>query len=267
MKKKIFSFLFFYLSALLAQDQGLRIVPISLIPESESVILRLIFPRPFENKRKNPVNVQMRIEGFSLGVSTKDSRAEQIYNDPEGQSIHVIIDNGPYLSYYQSVEDFLDEDRKLYDKILSFGIPFNLQPGQHVIRAFPVRSYGESLKQDSCFTAETFYFQDRKKTDSLNIDLSKPFLTYNEPQGRFPACVSDPILLDFYLSNCKLSSDGYKVRLSIDNKVIKILTKWTPYYLYGLSRGVHRIQLELLDKSDQLVPGFFNFVYRDILIE
>lgn len=248
-------------------DKEVRVVPVSPSPESNTIVLRLIFPRPYENKRKNPVNVQMRVEGFPLGTMTQNDRADDVFNHPEGQSIHVMIDNQPYLSFHQAVEDSFDENRDFYDKIMSFAIPFNLQPGQHVIRAFPARSYGESLKGEGCFAAEVFYFQDQKKSDTLQVNLAKPYLTYNEPQGRYPIHKADPLLLDFYLTNCELSPDGYKVRLSIDGKVNRILTKWTPYYLYGLQKGTHKIKLELLDRDNRLVPGFFNVTEREIIIE
>lgn len=249
------------------RDAEVRIVPVKPTPEANTITLKMIFPRPYENKRKTPVNVQLRVEGFPLGTITQNDRAKEIYNDPDGQAIHVVIDNEPYLIYNQSVEDSFDENREYYDKILSFHIPFVLKPGQHVIRCFPARSYGESLKGDGCFSAEVFYFQDRKKSDTMNVNLQKPYITYNEPQGRYPAHKADPLLLDFYVSNCQLSGDGYKVRLSIDGKLTRVITQWTPYYLYGLSSGKHTVKLELIDKDNHVVPGFFNVVERQIDIE
>jgi len=264
--KRIFIFLVLMIGALYGADD-VRVVPIKPTPEANTITTKIIFPRPYENKRKTPVNVQLRVEGFPLGVITQNDRAKEIYNDPEGQAIHVIIDNHPYLIYNQSFEDSFDENREYYDKIVTFHIPFTLKPGMHTIRAFPARSYGESLKGNGPFSAEIFYFQDRKKADSINIDLQKPYLTYNEPQGRYPADKGDPILLDFLLSNCDLSSDGFKVRLSIDGDVIQELTEYTPYYLYGLSAGKHHVKLELLDKDGDLVPGFFNITEREVIID
>lgn len=252
----------------LEQDtKDLKVIPAFPSLESNTCFLRIVFPRPFENKRKNPVNVQLRVEGYTLGIPTQNERRSELFNHPEGQSIHVFIDNEPYLSYHQVIRDSAEEEKEFYDKLLSFAIPFNLKAGQHVIRAFPARSYGESLKGVGCYNAEIFYFQDRKKTNSLNIDLSKPYLTYNEPQGRYPIHESDPILLDFYLSNCDLSPEGYKVRLTINGDGTQILTQWTPYYIYGFSKGKHRIKLELLDKNNHLVPGYFNVTEREIIIE
>lgn len=236
-------------------------------PESNTIVTKIIFPRPHENKRRNPINVQLKIEGFPLGVMTQNNQAKQLYNRPGGQAMHVIIDNQPHLVYNESFEDSFDENRAYYDKILSFAIPFTLSPGQHVIRCFPVRSYGESLKGQGTFAAEVFYYQDRKKSDTLNIDLKKPYLTYNEPQGKYPASKSNPILLDFLISNCELSSEGYKVALVIDGKNIQLLTEYVPYYIYNLTPGKHTIKLELLDKNNKTVQGFFNVTEREIEVE
>ncbi|MCB1071672.1 MAG: hypothetical protein H7A41_04640 [Chlamydiales bacterium] len=266
MKKVVLGF-FLFLGSLLYGVQDVYVVPVKPTPEASTIVTKIIFPRPYENKRKTPINVQLRIEGFPLGVITQNDRAKEIYNDPEGQAIHVIIDNHPYLIYNESFEDSFDENREYYDKILSFAIPFTLKPGQHVIRCFPARSYGESLKDKGPFSAEIFYFQDRKKSDTLNVDLQKPYLTYNEPQGKYPASKSNPILLDFLISNCELSPDGYKVALMIDGKNIQALTDYVPYYIYNLPPGKHTVKLQLLDNNNKTVPGFFNVTEREIEID
>ena len=99
--------------------------------------------------------------------------------------------------------------------------------------------------------------------------LDKPYLTYNEPQGEFIVDKRNPkpILLDFYIHNCELSKDGYKVRLTIDNANQRILNSWQPYYIYGLKKGTHKIRLELLDPENSLLPGMFNKVERTIVVK
>ena len=123
------------------------------------------------------------------------------------------------------------------------------------------------MKRQSSFAAAIFYYQHQKQGDTLNVDLQKPYLTYNEPQGKYPYSQSNPILLDFLISNCDLSSDGYKVALMIDGQNIQALTDYTPYYIYNLNRGKHKIRLELLDENDKIVPGFSNMIERDIEID
>ncbi|MEM7175378.1 MAG: hypothetical protein AAF443_05600 [Chlamydiota bacterium] len=242
---------------------GVEVVPVKPTPEEKDVTLRLIFPQPYENKRKTPINIQLRLQGLALGIVSPFSRANEIYNSPDGQGLHVIIDDRPYFTYSHPSGMRASSE----DQLLSFSVPFTLASGMHVIRCFPVRSYGESLKGKNCFKAEIFYFQDRKRLDTLPFDRFKPYLTYNEPQGSYPAHRSDPILLDFYLSNCSLSANGYKVKLFIDGREHSMLTSWVPYYIKGLSSGKHTIRLELLDERGQVVPGSFNVAEREIVIE
>ena len=264
---RIAPLIMFFCLSFLSGISKIDVVCVPSTPRSNHVTTKIIFPRPYENKRKTGVNVQLRLAGFPLGVATQNERAKKIYNHPDGQSIHIVIDNHPYLVYNQSFEDSFDGNNAFYDKIISFPIPFHLSPGMHVIRAFPTRSYGESMKENACFSTAIFYFQDRKKNDVLNIDLQKPYLTYNEPQGKYPLKKGTPILIDFLLSNCDLSPDGYKVQLSIDGKKIKMLTSYAPYYLYGLDQGKHTVKLELLDSDSHIVPGFFNVTEREIKID
>jgi hypothetical protein len=73
-------------------------------------------------------------------------------------------------------------------------------------------------------------------------------------------------LLDFYLSNCDLSPDGYKVRLTVDGTMTRVISSWQPYYISGLKKGTHTIRLELIDEKNLLVPGIFNDNQRTITI-
>ena len=97
--------------------------------------------------------------------------------------------------------------------------------------------------------------------------MEKPYLTYNEPSGRFTLKEEKPILLDFYVSNCILSKDGYKVRMTVDNKARRLLTNWTPYYLYGLKKGSHTIKLELLNGDGRIVEGPFSTFEKSFTVE
>jgi uncharacterized protein YneR len=247
--------------------KGIQVVPVERTPDPDHVETKILYPRKDELKTSNRVKGQIRVDGFALGVDTELPRKKEVWNDPEGQSLHIFIDNQPYFSVNDALIDALDDVEEYYDQTAEFEIPFKLQPGMHVIRTFPVRSYNESVKSDRAFTASVFYYQEKK--DNPQIDLSKPYLTYNEPQGEYDYNKNNPqpILLDFYLSNCDLSRDGYKVRLTIDNDNQRILTSWQPYYIYGLKKGMHRIRLELLDPQNNYISGLFNDVTRTIVIK
>lgn len=255
-----------YLEEQKANAKGLQVIPVDPTPDPYEVETRILYPRKNEMKKSAPVKGQIRLSGIALGVDTEQPRAKEIWNDPEGQSLHIFIDNQPYFAVNEAFIDALDDIDTYYDQTADFEIPFKLQPGMHVIRTFPVRSYNESVKSDRAFTASTFYYQEKK--ENPQIDLSQPYLTYNEPQGEYDLGKKpQPILLDFYLTNCDLSRDGYKIRLTIDNDNQRTLTSWQPYYIYGLQKGMHRIRLELLDPQNNYVPGLFNDITRTIVIK
>jgi len=242
-----------------------RIVPVDPTPEPDHVTTKILFPQNGEVKSSSPIKGQIRVAGFPLGVDSDFPRKKEVYNDNEGQSLHIFIDNQPYFSVNEALINALDDIEEYFDQTADFAIPFKLQPGMHVIRVFPVRSYNESLKDDGCFAASVFYY--KKKAENPQIDLSQPYLTYNEPQGEYSYSAGEPILLDFYITNCQLSRDGYKVRFTLDNNVQRTMTSWQPYYIYGLKKGVHRVRLELLDPSNKPVSGMFNDVQRTIVIK
>ncbi len=243
----------------------IRIVTVDPTPEPNETATKILFPRDGEMKDSTPIKGQIQLEGFPLGVDSEFERKKEIFNSPEGQSLHIFIDNQPYFAVDEALINALDDTQEFFDQTADFEIPFKLQPGMHVIRTFPVRSFNESLKGDGCFASRIFYY--KEKISNPQIDLTAPYLTYNEPQGEYTYRKSQPILLDFYLTNCQLSKDGFKVRITIDNTVTRILTSWQPYYIYGLNKGLHRIHLELLDQQNTLIPGLFNDVERTIVIK
>lgn len=241
-----------------------RVVPVDPTPEADNVQIFIVFPKEDQLIDKSPVDLQMRLNGYPLANDSDFDRRFEIKNDPDGQSVRVFIDDLPYFSIYEAFVNNLDDNNLYFQQILFQKIPYSLTPGMHYIRTFPVRSYGESLKGEGCYQASAFYYK-TKKDSSLNVDLSGPYLTYNEPQGTFNA--NKPILLDFYLSGVKLSRDGYKVRFSIDGADNRIITNWVPHYIYGLGKGKHTIQLQLIDPQNKPVAGSFNNVKKEIIVK
>ena len=244
--------------------EEVRIMPVAPTAESNTVMLVIAVPKPREIIAKNPVWVQFRIDGFSLGSdSSQFSRASQIAVSDMGQTVHVIVDNEPYFAINEPAINPFNENGYFYNTSYKFEIPAKLQSGLHTLRMFPARSFGESLKGENTFAFLKFYIGEAGT--EKKIDFSKPFLTYNEPGEQGEYSTSQPILLDFLIANCELSHDGYKVQLTIDGTIKRAITSWQPYYIYGLSRGTHTIRLELLNREER-VPGLFNYVERTITV-
>lgn len=249
----------------IANPTDIQIVPQEATPEPGQVELRMQYPNAHEVVTKQPVEMEMRLDWFPLGYDSGNfQRRKEIADRKEGQSLHIFIDNFPYFPINEALFDALDDHDEYFDQIAEFELPFKLSPGMHILRAFPCRSFGESLKCQKCNIVIPFYYQDKQTT--FDVDLSQPYLTYNEPQGTFENA-SQPILLDFYINNCALSKDGYKVRMTLDGGNQRFLYDWVPYYIYGLKPGTHKIQLELIDPQNEQVPGIFNNVTRTFTIE
>lgn len=255
-------FLFFAFS--LIAKQKVQIVPVQKTVQAENVRIYIVYPEENQIEKNQDVWVQLRLRGYPLGNITNSDRAKELANSPLGQSIHVIVDNNTYFARTGPSLAPYDEEGNFYEAMYRFKIPYALSQGNHFLRVFPARSYGESLKEENCFAATAFYVQNKRINEKMN--LSFPYITYNEPSGFFKLNQKDPVLLDFYLSNAILSEDGYKVRVTIDKNIKRILTKWAPYYIYGLKRGKHTIRLELVDKNLKVIPGFFNDTMRSFNI-
>lgn len=244
--------------------ETVRTVPVMPTPESNSVALKIAIPREGQIVGK-PVWVQFRIDGYALGSASQFERASEIGKSDMGQTVHVVVDNYPYFAINEPALDPFDESGYYYDMSYKFEVPYRLSEGAHILRMFPARSYGESLKNEGTFAAIQFYVG--SDTGGKKWDLSSPYITYNEPSNQIPLSENKPILLDFYVSNTELSPDGYKVRLTIDGKVNRMITLWQPYYIYGLKRGKHTIQLELLDSKGKLVPGPLSSASHSIQVD
>lgn len=247
-----------------ANPTEVRIIAVIPTPEPDNVQTTITFPDEDELVPSSPVKMQIRLLGFPTGVPSDFERKNEIYNDPRGQSMLIFIDNQHPVEIYKSFIYSLDENNLYNSLILTTELPFDLKEGMHLIRCFPARSFGEGLKGPGCFKAQVFYF--RKKDNPLKINLNAPYLTYNEPLETLKYQEDLPILLDFYVSNTRLSRDGYKVKVTIDHAIERILTLWVPYYIYGLKKGKHSIRLELLNEKNEVAPGPLNQVERSITI-
>ena len=101
------------------------------------------------------------------------------------------------------------------------------------------------------------------------IDPTKPLLTYSRPKGEYKAVESDPIMIDFWLANAKLTGDGgeYRVRYSVNGGEPKFIDKWAPIWLQGWTGGKHSVKVELVDANGNVVDnGGYNSTAREITV-
>jgi len=232
--------------------EQIRVLPVKRTPESETSMAVISIPKRGAFIKDNPVWVQTRIEGYPIGAGSQFDRANEVAVSKKGQTIHVIVDDRPYFPVFEPALDPFNEEGWYYETSYKFELP-KLDSGDHLVRILLARSFGECLKGESAFAATTFTVG--KASGSSIYDLSKPYITYNEPSNQMYLEEDMPVLLDFYVSNCELSADGYKVRLTVDGTTSRTLTAWQPYYIYGLKKGNHTIRLDLINSRGKQVSG------------
>lgn len=251
--------------------------------DQDSAHPTLKFAEPTDGATVSGSTVKVRLD---LGGDLKGYMPHKDPSTGMGNHIHVILDNQPYEAYYE------------------LGQPFelrNVSEGKHTLRVFPSRPWHESYKNDGAFQIVSFTVKGggdaskptttsngQKMADNSNaatkppaegkdmqasqageVDKTKPLLTYSRPKGEYKGADSDPVMLDFWLTNGKLQGDGgtYRVRYTVDGGQPQFVDKWAPTWLKGWTAGKHSVKLELVDGTGALVDnGGYNSTTREITI-
>jgi hypothetical protein len=91
---------------------------------------------PIENK--DEARFEFGVQDFELKAQTPDAPERGCANSPDGQHIHFILNNAPYIAKYEA--SFTEK----------------VKPGRNVLLAFLSRSYHESVKQPAAFVLKEF---------------------------------------------------------------------------------------------------------------
>ena len=166
-----------------------------------------------------------------------------------GPHIELLLDNQPYGSVYDVKNPILLN---------------NLTPGTHTIRAFAVRPWHESFKNEGSYAQVTFHVF--AKTEEHSPSADQPLLTYGSPIGTYGA---EPVLLDFYLTDAPLHEvaqdspaiSDWQIRYTINGESL-ILKDWEPIYIEGLKSGQNWVQITLIDDEGKPIEGIFNNTVR-----
>ena len=227
-----------------AEKNGVRLTEIYSL-QFPDALLAMEQPTNGTSVLGDEVLFSYQVHNFQLGVMTGDYEGKRCANSAQGQHIHLILNNEPYTAHYET----------------SFKRP--LPDGHYVALSFLSRSYHESVKAKTAYQISQFI---KGKGLYDPVDLNAPHLFYSRPKDTYKGDDTDKVLLDFYLVNCDLSADGYKVRATINGTPF-LLEKWAPYGMEGLPMGENTIRLELLDSKGDLVKSPFNPVERSITLE
>ncbi len=246
--------------------------------EQESAEPELVVEMPKEGEtiESSTVKIKVRIAGDLKGYK------EGVAEDGTGNHVHVILDNQPYAAHYMWNEGF--ELRNVTD-------------GEHTLRMFPSRPWHQSYKNEKAFKVLKFSVKngnadeskpttdgngnkmadakkmegaDMKASTAGDVDFTKPLLTYSRPKGEYKGDDAKAIMIDFWLSNAKLTGDGgdFVVHYSINGGPEKNITKWEPVWISGWKTGKNTVKLWLVDKDGKAVEnGGYNTTTREITVD
>ncbi|MEM0999669.1 MAG: phosphopeptide-binding protein [Bacteroidota bacterium] len=224
---------------------GLTVYAIEDSPQFPEASLEMNEPVIGTDLEPGENSFDFTVSGYELGVPTPGAGDNGLANSGKGQHIHLIMNNGPYSAHYEP------------------SFTKDLEEGHYVALAFLSRSFHESVKAPNAFAVSQFVVGTPANIKEAN--LSAPHLFYSRPKGSYYGEDTEKLLLDFFLVNCNLSPDGYKVRATINGNEFTF-TKWVPYAVEGLKFGEVTVKLELLDKAGNLVESPFNPVERTVTL-
>ena len=221
----------------------IRLTPVTDSPDFSQASLQMTAPKDVE--QSGEIAFRYEVKNYQLGNQTPDADTKKCANSAQGQHIHLIIDNEPYIALYQPTHEV------------------QLKEGNHLVLSFLSRSYHESLKHKNAYVLKPL--QVGKGSTDERVDMKAPMLFYSRPKGEYTGEDTERVLLDFYLVNTNLAKDGNRVRAVINGKEF-MLDRWVPYMIEGLPMGENTIQLELIDKNGKIIPGPYNSVTRKITL-
>lgn len=182
------------------------------------------------------ITIDYNVSGYELKTQTPDASSKGCNNSADGQHIHFILDNNPYLA--------------LYEPSKSFTVAVN---SEHYLMSFLSRSYHESLKNLGAGILFRFSVDDKGKISELEVP-NEPMVFFSRPKGEYLGDDIKNVLLDFYVYNASLSPEGHKVMVTINGNEFLVDT-WQAYFIQNAPEGELNIKLQLKDENGNDVQG------------
>lgn len=180
------------------------------------------------------VTIKYTIQNFNLTDQTEHDH--HMANSADGQHIHFILDNTPYVALYKPEN--------------TFTVPIN---SEHYLLSFLSRSFHESIKTSDASKLVKFKVNADGKIEEQNSP-TEPSLFYSRPKGDYKGDDTKSVLLDFFVLNTELSPDGNKIKAAINGEEF-VLDRWSPYQITNLPKGETVIKLTLIDKDGNALTG------------
>lgn len=233
----------------------------TMVREASLSISPMEEPNDFQSAKLTIKNVKSEIVGdsvkltfdfdvqnYELSKQTEDGHHEHTANSPEGQHIHFILDNKPYVALYKPTNTVT-----------------LAKNSEHVLLCFLSRSYHLSLKTPEANVLTKFKIDANGKYIKEETPM-EPMLFYSRPKGTYKGADTENLLLDFYVKNLKLSPNDYKVKVEVEDTTFTV-DDWKPYVIKGAKPGDLEVKITLMDPKGNEVKGKYGEIERTSKIE
>jgi len=133
----------------------------------------------------------------------------------------------------------------------------SLPKGTHTVRIFPVRPWGEAIKEPSALAMVTFHVGE--KDGKNTAEPGSPVLTIVAPRGKVKG-ETGKVLLDVLVTGCPVAEqsvpESCRLRYKFDTQPEVTLAKLEPVWLENLTPGRHAYVVGLT-RGQKIVPGAF----------
>lgn len=180
------------------------------------------------------VTIKYDIKNFNLTDQT--AHDHHLANSADGQHIHFILNNAPYIALYKPEH--------------SFTIPVN---SEHYILSFLSRSFHESIKTKEAYKLIKIKVNANGEITDQTVP-TEPSLFYSRPKGEYKGKDAEEVLLDFFIVNTDLSPQGNKIKAVINGNTF-IIDNWSPYMIKGFKNGENTVTLSLIDREEKALTG------------
>lgn len=189
------------------------------------------------------ITIDYDVKNYELKSQTGDATTKECNNSKDGQHIHFILDNQPYVA--------------LYAPTRTFTVPVK---SEHYLMSFLSRSYHESIKTPKAGVLYHFSVDEKGKLTKMEIPKT-PMIFYSRPKGEYLGADTKNLLLDFYVYNTTLAPDGNKVKVDVNGTGFDI-DKWQPYFIENAPMGDVTVKVQLVDKDGKNIEGVNTSVSR-----
>src|SRR5512143_2982134 len=194
-------------------------------------------------------------KGASVTLKVELQNFETFQDDAtkSGQHLEILVDNiGALFPWHDPTKPYTFK---------------SLPRGTHTVRIFPVRPWGEAIKEPSAFAMVTFHVGEKDGKNTL--EPGSPVLTVVSPRGKVRAGAGK-VLLDVLVTGCPVDESSVpnscRLRYKVDTQPEVTLTKADPVWLENLAPGRHAYVVGLT-RDQKVVPGAFALYQGSFEIE